>query len=124
MDQLYKVDGTAGKGIPGAPTLHFSLLVNPPSGSVSGLVRITQATNPPLDAEIKVSGSIHALGSQSETNIVLLEGTYPYVLPPPAIGTVLEKFSAVLWVDNKWNGYGDFNWGSHGVKNVPVHSAQ
>lgn len=123
MDQLYKVDGTAGKNIPGAPILHFSLLVNPPSGSVSGILRVTQATNPPLDAEIRVSGSIHALGNQSETNVVLLEGTYPHVLPPPAIGTFLEKFSAVLWVDNKWNGYGDFKLGSIGVKNVPVHSS-
>ncbi|WP_167760368.1 DUF1842 domain-containing protein [Paraburkholderia pallida] len=125
MDQLYKVDGTAGReGVPGAPILHFSLLVNPPSGSVSGIVKITQATNPPLNVEVKVTGTVHAFGTQPVHNVVHLAGKYPHDLPPPAIGTIEEPFWAMFLVDQKWNGHGDFNWGTGGVTNVPVVSAQ
>jgi hypothetical protein len=125
MDQLYKVDGTAGReGVPGAPIIHFSLLVNPPSGNVTGIVKVTQATNPPLNVEVQVAGKLHALGNQPVSNVVTLEGKFPHVLTPPAIGTVIEQFSALLLVDNKWNGYGDFQWGNQGVNNVPVLSAQ
>ncbi|MEM5331832.1 DUF1842 domain-containing protein [Paraburkholderia sp. JHI2823] len=123
MDQLYRVDGIAGhQGVPGAPIIHFSLLVNPPSGNVSGVVEVTQTTNPPLDVEVKATGTLYQLGSDP-VNVVSLRGTYQYTLPPPAIGTILETFTALMLVDDKWNGHGDFKWGMHGVINVPVKSA-
>ena len=52
-----------------------------------------------------------------------LSGSYPYVLPPPAIGTVMESFTAtiVLEEEGPWVGHGSLTYGSHHVDNVPLH---
>jgi len=121
----YLVKGTAGNvGTPGAPIMEFHLLVVVGSGHVSGHVEITQALPPP-NGEILVNnvhGHLYELGqtSPSDVLVVVLQGTYPYTLPPPAIGTVEEHFNAVLHVNREWNGRGGFSYGGHHVRNVPV----
>jgi hypothetical protein len=118
----YFVKGEAGDiGMPGAPILHFSLLVVVGSGLVSGHVKITQALPPPHGAiALPVSGHIHALGLPPAHNVVTLEGTYLQSFLPPAIGSILEHFSSVFSVNGEWNGHGSFTYGGHTVANVPV----
>jgi hypothetical protein len=125
---LYRVTGRAGNvGTPGAPILHFDLLVNSSAGSISGHARISQAVAPP-DGEIhihNVTGTLHELVFGGKvTLLVALQGTYDRVLPPPLILTIVERFAAHFSVDQKWEGRGsfDYNNGSQVVNDVPVTS--
>ena len=125
---LYRVTGKAGNvGTPGAPILHFDLLVDPSAGSISGHARINQAVAPP-DGEIhihNVTGTVHELVFGGKvTLLVTLQGTYDRVLPPPLILTIVERFAAHFSVDQKWEGRGsfDYNNGSQVVNDVPVTS--
>lgn len=107
----------------GAPLLHLALLVEAETGRIVGRATITQAIAPPNDTIVigNVTGVIHSMGLPPAHRVVSLQGTYPYVLPPPAIGTVLEEFSATLLIEqNNWNGEGSFSYGGHEVENVPV----
>ena len=119
---LYRACGTVGKvGTPGAPILHYSLLVDAPTGTVSGMVHITQAIpGPGSNLPVMVKGHIRALGFGKITKLVVLEGEYYYSPPPPAIGTFQGKLTAHLAVDNSWDGQGGFEYGGHRVENVPV----
>lgn len=121
---LYRVTGTAGTpGTPGAPILHFDLLVAAATGKVTGHVSITQAIPPPNgNITLTVSGQVRGAGFGPVTQLVALTGTYPYSLPPPAIGTFMESFSAHFAIDAKWNGRGGFSYGGHDVNDVPVRS--
>ncbi|MBS1522842.1 MAG: DUF1842 domain-containing protein [Bacteroidetes bacterium] len=120
----YLVNGTAGNvGMPGAPIMHFSLVVVPSANSVSGTVEITQAIPPPNSQIVirNVTGSIHELVfGPNVTYVIALEGVYYHTLTPPAIGTIQEKFEAHLAVDGQWNGKGSFSYGNRHVDNVPV----
>ncbi|MFD0992871.1 DUF1842 domain-containing protein [Tenacibaculum geojense] len=120
LASAYLAKGTIGNvGMPGAPIAHFSLVVNAASGTATGLVEITQA----IDAkpiEVKVNGTIRHTGYGNVTKIVNLEGEYVVSVPPPAIGSYLQKFSAYLDIDNSWNGTGGFTYGNQHIKDVPV----
>lgn len=120
----YLVHGTVGNtGMPGAPVMHFSLVVVPSANTVSGTVEITQAIPPPNSQIVirNVTGSIHELVFGPDvTYAVALEGVYYYTLQPPAIGTIQEKFEAHLVVDRQWNGRGSFVYGNRRIDNVPV----
>jgi hypothetical protein len=67
---LYRVTGKAGNvGTPGAPILHFDLLVNSSEGSISGQAHINQAVAPP-GGEIhihNVSGTVRELVSAAKS---------------------------------------------------------
>jgi hypothetical protein len=120
---LYLVNGTAGKvGTPGASILHFSLLVNAVTGSVTGHARQTQAVQGPAsDIPIVIThGHIQATGFGKYTKIVALYGNGMISLPPPAIGTFLVPFAASFAIDDKWDGEGGWTLGGHSVQNVPV----
>jgi hypothetical protein len=109
-------------GTPGAPILHLALVVNAPTGAIGGTAEITQAIAPP-NGEIEiphVTGQIRHLGLGHDTIIVTLSGQYIVSVPPPAIGSYLAKFEAVLHVDKSWKGTGSFTYGGHTVDNVPV----
>jgi len=122
---LYLVNGVAGKeGMPGAPLLHFSLLVDAPTGKVTGHAVQTQAVAPPGN-EIKIndiSGMVRATGLGKLTKIVALEGSALISFPPPAIGSYLAPFSAHFAVDDAWNGVGGWTLGHTSVEDVPVKS--
>jgi len=122
---LYLVNGVAGnEGMPGAPLLHFSLLVDAPTGKVTGHAVQTQAVAPPSN-EIKindVTGMVRATGLGKLTKIVALQGTAYIPFPPPAIGESVVPFSAHFAVDEAWNGVGGWSLGSTSVEDVPVKS--
>jgi hypothetical protein len=126
--ELYRVTGKAGNvGTPGAPILHFDLLVDSSAGSISGQARINQAVAPP-GGEIhirNVTGTVRELVFGGEiTLVVALQGTYHRSLPPPEILTILEHFAAHFKVDQRWEGRGafDYNNGAQVVNDVPVTS--
>jgi hypothetical protein len=119
---LYRACGTVGNaGMPGAPILHYSLLVDAPTGAVSGVVHITQAiAGSGSNISVNVKGQIRGLGFGPITKLVSLEGEYVQSVPPPAIGSYLGKLTAHLAVDNNWNGRGGFEYGPNHVEDVPV----
>lgn len=111
-------------GMPGAPVLNLSLVYNPDSnpGSLSGLAVITQAVaSPNSRIEIRnVSGTVHGLGLGKATRVFSLTGEYWQSFPPPAIGSVQEKFTATFVTDNNWQGEGGFSYGGNQVTGVPI----
>lgn len=109
-------------GTPGAPILHFAGVVNAPTGAINGTAEITQAVAPPNgDLHIPhVTGQIRHLGFGEDKIIATLAGQYLVSFPPPAIGSYLAKFEAVLHVDKSWNGKASFTYGGHTIDDVPV----
>ena len=123
LSGAYLVNGTVGNvGTPGAPIMHFSLVVVQSLNTVSGSVEITQAVAPPngLTTIKQVTGVIRATGFGKVTHVVVLDGAYNVDFPPPATGFVTQKFSAHLAIDNEWNGSGGFIYGHSDIENVPV----
>ncbi len=121
----YFTEGAMGNfGMPGAPIAHFKLTVTPSAHTVSGIVEITQAIPGPDSSIIvkNVKGTIHATGLGEYTQVVAIEGEYYRTLPPPAIGTITERFTANMAIDNNWNGRGNFTYGQHVITDVPVKS--
>lgn len=124
IESAYLAKGTIGNvGMPGAPIAHFSLVVNAASGTVSGVVEITQAIDS-APIEVKVTGTLRHTGYGEVTKIVNISGEYVVSVPPPAIGSYLEKFTAHMDINNEWNGVGGFTYGTHKISDVPVKSAQ
>lgn len=126
---LYRVTGTAGNaGLPGAPILHFDLLVHASTGSVSGQANITQAIAPPNNNILitNVTGQVRQLGfgTGPATQVVSLHGTYGQPGPPPTTFIILEQFSAHFATNGSWDGRGGFDYGGHKVSDVPVTSAK
>lgn len=118
----YLAKGTIGNvGMLGAPIAHFSLVVVAATGKVSGVVEITQAIDK-APIHVDVTGSLRPTGYGKVTKIVNLKGQYVVSVPPPAIGSYLEEFSAYLDIDNSWNGTGGFTYGQTVIDNVPVAS--
>lgn len=111
------------EGTPGAPLLHVAALVVVSSGLISGHARITQAIAPPND-DLHINnmtGRVRALGFGEGLRVVTLEGTYLQSFTPPAIGEIVEKFSAALILQRgEWDGVGSFTYGAHQVDDVPV----
>jgi hypothetical protein len=122
---LYRATGTAGDiGLPGAPILHFDLLVNSSTGMVSGQAQITRAAAPP-NGVIRidnVTGRVRRLvvGGQV-TLVVALQGTSYRLGSPSAELTVQEQFTA-QFMTNPQDGRGSFDYGngSQVVNDVPV----
>lgn len=124
---LYFVNGVAGnEGVPGAPILKFSLLVNAVTGTITGQARQTQAVAAPYnDIHISnITGQVHAAGFGKVTKLVALQGSAVISFPPPAIGSYLAPFTAHFAVDNEWDGVGGWSLGTHMVENVPVKAAK
>ncbi|WP_299108773.1 DUF1842 domain-containing protein [uncultured Tenacibaculum sp.] len=123
IDSAYLTKGTIGNvGMPGAPIAHFSLVVVPSSNTVSGVVEITQAIDR-APIQVHVKGTIRHTGYGDVTQIVNLSGQYVVSVPPPAIGSYLENFTAYMDINNEWNGTGGFTYGNNKINNVPVNSA-
>jgi hypothetical protein len=122
---LYLVNGTAGNiGLPGAPVLRFSLLVNAATGTVSGQARQTQAIPGPLGDVLigNVTGQIRYTGLGQYTKIVSLTGSTVISVPPPAIGSYLAPFSAHFAIDDAWTGVGGWTLGDRSVDDIPVQA--
>ena len=122
---VYLVNGIAGRvGTPGAPVLHFSLLVNAVTGAITGHARQTQAVAPPQgDIPITIkSGHLHRTTTGPAQLLVSLSGDGFVSFPPPAIGSYLEPFSAIFAVKDNWDGVGGWTLGTHHVEDVPMKS--
>ena len=120
----YLVCGEAGNvGMPGAPILHFSLVVVAATGKVSGHATITQAIAPPYGKKQidNVTGQIFGTGlTPPLAKLVSLTGTYLEPFPPPAIGSYNVPFEAHFALSDAWNGVGGFICGQTVIENVSV----
>lgn len=119
MAGAYLANGTIGNvGLPGAPIVHFALVVVPGQHSVSGSVQITQAVENG-NYRGRVEGTIYATGYGNYTQVVAVRGLISPIGPMP-----LEiPFEAYLAIDNSWNGVGGFNYGSVHLADVPVKAS-
>jgi len=126
LEHSQKIDLISGNlGTPGAPVLHLSLIYNidQDDAQLSGIAVISQAVAPPNGRIVikNVSGPVHGLGlGGKETRVFSLTGEYTQSFPPPAIGEIVEKFTATYSTDNNWQGHGTFAYGGHVVRNVPI----
>lgn len=116
----YLAKGTIGNvGTPGAPVVHFSLVVVPSQHKVSGSVQVTQATKNG-NYSGQVTGLIYATGLGKVTQVVSLKGSVHPDGPTP-----LEiPFDAHMAIDGSWNGTGGFNYANVHVENVPVKATK
>jgi hypothetical protein len=108
--------------VPGAPVLNLALMYDGQTGAVSGEALVTQAIAPP-DGRLlvrNVSGEVHGLGLGGATRVMSLRGEYVYTLPPPAIGSITEKFEANFVMNQQWVGHGSFQYGGKTMRNVPI----
>lgn len=122
LESAYLAKGTIGNiGMPGAPLAYFSLVISPEQGKVSGIVEITQVIDKP-SIKVNVTGSIRNTTYGHVTKIVTIHGEYIVSVPPPAIGSYLEKFSAYVDINDEWNGTGGFSYGNQKIEEVPVTS--
>ena len=124
---LYQVSLRVGHGdMPGAPLLTLNLLVNAPTGAVSGNAMITQALPPPngMTHIPHVTGQILHTGLGQDTRLVHLVGQYVVSVPPPAIGSYLAHFSAALAVDAAWVGRGSYEYNGHVVSDCTVENIE
>lgn len=112
----YLAKGTIGNvGMPGAPIVHFSLVVVPSQNSVNGAVQITQATQNG-NYQGQVSGKIFATGFGTTTQVVSLRGN----VHSDGVTPIEIPFEAHLALDGSWNGTGGFAYANTHVENVPV----
>jgi Domain of unknown function (DUF1843)/Domain of unknown function (DUF1842) len=122
---LYRVQCTAGNaGTPGAPLLHLQLLVDAPTGKVSGQASVTQTITPPGGNIVihNLTGQVLKLGfgQGPVTQVVALEGTYAQAGPPPTEYVIQLPFRAHFATDAHWNGRGGFEYGPHHIDGVPI----
>jgi hypothetical protein len=120
---VYLVNAVAGnEGMPGAPLLHLSLLVNAATGAITGHAEQTQAVPPPGNKIVisNVTGTLRYTGLGKYTKIVYLEGSAVISFPPPAIGSFLAPFDAHFAIDDAWEGTGGWTLGNTVVNNVPI----
>ncbi len=112
----YLAKGTIGNvGMPGAPIVHFALVVTPGTHKVTGNVNVTQAV---LNGNYsgQVHGTIFATGLGEVTQVVALTGmvsgggTMPIEIP----------FEANLSINGEWKGTGGFSYSNTHVESVPV----
>lgn len=122
---LYQLDLVAGnEGVPGAPILKLSLLVNASTGEVSGQGRIDQAVESGSVPISNIKGQLRSTGYGEYTKVLALQGEGFVSFPPPAIGSYLAPFTAHFSLKSDWNGTGGWELkGSQPVEGVPVHLA-
>lgn len=124
---LFPVDLKIGNGQAGAPTLYLNLLVDAPTGAISGTGRITQALAPQWsDLPIpSVSGQMEIDGTSKVARLLRVSGDYGIPFgPPPLIGHVEAQVMMACSVDfATWDGFGGFDYGprhEHTARNCTV----
>jgi len=124
---LFPVDLKISNGLRGAPTLYLNLLVDAPTGAISGTGRITQALAPPWgDLPIpSVSGQMEINGTSKTERLLRVTGRYGIPFgPPPMLGHVEAQIMMACAVNfETWDGYGGFDYGprhEHIARNCTV----
>jgi hypothetical protein len=126
---LFPVDLVLNDGLAGSPTLYLNLLVNAPTGAITGSGRITQAVAPPWgDLAIPtVSGQLEETGFPKAEKLVRVTGRYGIPFgPPPMLGHIEALMTMACAVNLQWNGKGSFSYGPHAehtARNCQVRSA-
>ena len=119
MAGAYLANGTIGNvGTPGAPIVHFSLVVVPSQHTVNGSVTITQAT---VNGNYlgNVEGRIYKTGLGKITQVVGISG----LIHEDNMSIAEIDFEAHMSIDNAWHGVGGFSYGNVHVEDVPVTPA-
>lgn len=112
----YLARGTIGDvGTPGAPIVHFALVVTPGNHKVTGTVAVTQAVQNG-NYSGPVTGTIYATGLGPYTQVVTLKGG----VHSDGIMPLELKFDAFMSIDKDWKGIGGFDYGHVHVSGVPV----
>jgi hypothetical protein len=95
---LYLVKLLVSNGLDGAPVLHLDLMVNAPTGMVSGTAQITQAVNPPVVVAIPglTGQALDILVRGAPQRLVTLKGDYIVCVPPPGFGCYQEHLTVGL----------------------------
>lgn len=104
---LFRLPTLESRGIPGSPVLTLDLLVYPPKHQVSGLARVSQAVNPPLNRRFHVAGVYSTMTVMPKITHyqIKLEGV---VFNPDKVNlneTPSENnriFNALLVLDENW----------------------
>lgn len=112
----YLAKGTIGNaGIPGAPIVHFALVVTPGTHKVTGNVHVTQAV---LNGNYsgQVHGTIYATGLGQVTQVVALTG----MIANDGTMPIEMSFEAQLAINGDWKGTGGFSYSNTHVEDVPV----
>jgi Domain of unknown function (DUF1842) len=95
-----------GTMLPGAPLLTVNLALAAPTGIVTGLGKITQATNPPLDVASKLDGDYTYLTVMPDASHILVTITgYPILNWPAHVGigpVVNPNLSLRMVLDSDW----------------------
>jgi hypothetical protein len=115
---------TIGTPQPGAKLLQAILTVPPNSSTVTGHGNLTQAINPPPDANTAFSGVVHVVGLPpgQPKQIYALHGV---PVPPALLKSYIMHL--VIWLDGVWGTKGtatytyiDTQHHIHEVKDAPV----
>jgi hypothetical protein len=123
---LFPVDLKISSGLAGAPTLYLNLLVDAPTGAISGTGRITQALAPQWsDLPIpSVSGQMEIGGMPTATRLLRVTGDYGIPFGPAQPGQVDAQIMMACSLDfETWNGFGSFDYGprhEHTARNCKV----
>ncbi|MBV9786984.1 MAG: DUF1842 domain-containing protein [Chloroflexi bacterium] len=80
---LFPVSYEIGTGAPGAPLFTVHFFVNTPHKTVTGMGRITQTTNPPLDLSTKLEGRYDTVLIEGEPYQVVAATGYPVIVGSP-----------------------------------------
>jgi hypothetical protein len=113
----YLVKGTIGNsGMPGAPIVHFALVVNPGAHKVTGSVQITQAVQNG-NYSGHVTGTLYATGFDKATQVVALTGSISPDGPMPLV----LPFEAHMAINGEWTGSGGFHYANVHIENAPVN---
>lgn len=113
---LYPVNIVLSNNLPGGATLYLDLLVDAPTGAVSGSGRITQALAAPYGNLFipSISGQLEATGFPKAERLLRVTGQYGIPFgPPPMIGHIEALMTMACAVDLQWSGKGSFSYGPH-----------
>ena len=119
----YLIKALVGRqNMPGSPQLHLTLGVDATNGQANGSAEITQALPPPYGSTHvpHVTGTVRHLGFGPDLRVVAVKGQYVVSVPPPAIGSYLANFSAVLVLKSDGSGEGSFSYGDTTVADCTV----
>ena len=89
-----------------APVFNLNLTVNPPKGTVHGLGKIIQSTNPPLDLTTRLDGSFtYMTVMPNNTHILVVATGYPVIHwhPYSGVSTVIPPNAELrMFLSRDW----------------------
>jgi len=119
---LYHVQGVAGTGLAGAPSLHFSLTVHAPTGAVTGSAYQFQAVAGKGGHIVigHITGQVRHTGLAADQLLVSLHGSAVISGSGKGLDAHLAQFDAAFSVNNHWDGTGSWTLDGHTVKDAKV----